>query len=146
MIFDPRGIPIGKYRKSYPELETVPEFEPLKEDELRVAWWFSCQSSPIIDMPDEERMCKAAYEVWNDTEIAEAYSKSFTEQGLPTQELILEAIDKMGTFSPAARERANSMNLKIFDQYEDTLDEPKKNYKKADGTIDHREILHRIGN
>ena len=135
-IFDAEGIELGKYRKSYPELLTFEEFEPLKDDELAVCWWYACPSSPILNMEDGQRMFQAAAEVWKSNEIAWAYSEEFMENRLPNQEQMLEAIERMKTINPTVREKAYGMVNKMFEQFEQLLDRDITQYKKADGTID----------
>jgi hypothetical protein len=134
-IFNPEGIEIGKYRKAYPELDSITEFEQLKEDELMIAWWFACESSPLKS-EGQDRMNESAYKVYKDNEIAIAYAQDFVDGTLPNQELMLEAIDRMYKMSPSAREKANGMVCNMFDQYEVLLQKPLTYFTKADGTLD----------
>ena len=136
-IFNAENISVGQYRKAYPELDTMIEFEPLREDELMVVWWFANETSPLVEIEDiGERIKLAAAKVYNDTDIAESFAKNYIEGVLTNQDIIDEAIERMKQVNPAARARAYGMVEKMFSQYEEALDKDMSEFKKADGSLD----------
>jgi len=97
------GPQTGKHlKKMYPELANEPLFKEIKNDDLLFAWYLGNKSSPIDpDWAEEIRFKEAARQAYpNDAEKRNAYAN----KNVP--ESVRLAVEKMGTYSPKARELA----------------------------------------
>ena len=138
-IFDPEGIKNGQYRKVYPELRSIPEFETLKDDELKIVWYYSNITSELVHLYKDttERMGQSAMKVLQDNEKAKKFTTEFCDGVLYNNEDIVNAIERMKKVSPNIRLDAYKMLDKIFNDYNTMMDVPITDYKKVDGSLDY---------
>jgi len=97
------GPSTGKHlKKMYPELANEPLFKEIKNDDLLFAWYLGNKSSPVDpEWPEELRYKESARQaITNDVEKRNAYAN----KNVP--ESVRLAVEKMGTYSPKARELA----------------------------------------
>jgi len=97
------GPSTGKHlKKMYPELANEPLFKEIKNDDLLFAWYLGNKSSPIDpNWPEELRYKESARQaITNDVEKRTQYAN----KNVP--ESVRLAAEKMGTYSPKARELA----------------------------------------
>lgn len=97
------GPSTGKnLKKMYPELANEPLFKEIKNDDLLFAWYLGNKSSPIDpNWPEELRYKESARQAFtNDVEKRNQYAN----KNVP--ESVRLAVEKMGTYSPKARELA----------------------------------------
>lgn len=74
VVYAPKSIkPI---KRDYKELDDYEEFKALTSPELVFVWWFACQVSPIIDLPEEKRVMVAVDKAFKIKSQAEARSWS----------------------------------------------------------------------
>jgi hypothetical protein len=97
------GPSTGKHlKKMYPELANEPLFKEIKNDDLLFAWYLGNKSSPVDpEWPEELRYKESARQAFtNDVEKRNQYAN----KNVP--ESVRLAVEKMGTYSPKARELA----------------------------------------
>jgi len=60
-VFDPRVIGEKSYKQFYPELQRIEEFKNVPNKLLKVIWFYSCPSSPLVEegLGNSERIHKA---------------------------------------------------------------------------------------
>lgn len=133
-IFDPQGIADGAYLREYPELDEIPEFQPLTEGELKIVWWYANPTSPLLrerHMVDRMRMAhKRVYPLLSKEE-ANEFARLYKDGTHPRQLEIQEAIDRMRKVKPAIREDVNRILIGIIRDYKEILEKPLTEFVKG---------------
>jgi hypothetical protein len=111
ILFGPRN---GKALKSlYPELADNKRFKDLANEDLLFVWYFACKSSPIDDdLPDHIRAITSVSETsFKDPD----KRKKFSNMEFP--EYIKDAIMEMRKYEPKARDLANKIVQRTFNNF-----------------------------
>lgn len=97
------GPSTGKHlKKMYPELANEPLFKEIKNDDLLFAWYLGSKSSPVDpEWPEELRYKESARQAITDNV---EKRNQYANKNVP--ESVRLAAEKMGTYSPKARELA----------------------------------------
>ena len=134
LIYNPEGISIGEYRNKYPELKTIPEFQPLADFELIIVWYFSNPTSFYVYKYQNrnERMKAIVKEVYDDKEKGASFLNRFQMRTLNNQEDWDLAILRMGKIIPDARVKAREMTETIFNDYQMLLQLPLSEFTTGD--------------
>lgn len=117
-IFDPRGIPVDKYKQAYPELNRIIEFQNLTPKQLRFVWWYSNPTSPLVlnESIAFKRATRAYYKVWGDAVNDQKNRDALCS--LRFADNLRVAVEKMATFDVSTRHKANLIADKIFSDCE----------------------------
>jgi hypothetical protein len=115
VIFAPRGE--RDLRREYPELYDYPELTKLNPSELLFVWWYSCQSSPIYDLPEEKRFPIAIDRSFKGSQREERKSKYASTAQAPALPSDLKAACKtMNAFNPGMRIQMALDNMHLLRQ------------------------------
>ena len=138
IVFNPEGIAPDDYRKKYPELESIPEFKPLKPRELIFVWYYSNQTSFILyQYPEKkDRVLQSASKAFGTPVAGMKFAEDFLNRKLPGQSKIEEAVRRMEKIMPTVRFQAVEMVNHCFKDFQDLLAKPLKDFTKPDGTLD----------
>jgi hypothetical protein len=129
-LFSPENIKPEDYKHRYPELDRTTEFADLSPRALVFVWYYSNQTSPLVDIRDD----------YERTE--EALKKSGYNPGKVEKEAILKlqfssdmaaAIKKMSEYSPSERFKAYKMIRTIFDHYEKLIKDGPEAFTVTEG-------------
>ena len=105
-------------RRDYPELWDYPALAKLANpSEMLFVWWYSCRSSPIIDMPDEKRFPIAVEKSFKGSRIDEVknkYAPGGVAPALPEE--WKAAVKVMNGFNPGMRIEMAVNNIFLFEQ------------------------------
>ena len=117
-LFDPESIE-GKrsMKQAYPELARIPEFDELRDEELRFVWYLANPTSPVntrvnrTSLPEkvETALEKSQYNV--SKIVLSSYEKGMFGDKLQA------AIERMKKMEVGVREKAHDIIDKIFEQY-----------------------------
>lgn len=125
VVYAPKSIkPI---KRDYKELDDYEEFKALTSPELVFVWWFACQVSPIIDLPEEKRVMVAVDKAFKIKSQAEARKLEYKNLDFPGH--IKAAIKRMDRFDPGGRIRALHDDLHLLKQCESVI---RKDITKAE--------------
>lgn len=121
-IFKPRA---GRQIKlDYPELNSFPVFQNLRNDEMLFVWYYACEASPIFRMlKDRDRVdeaLKLSFFRTRGTSVAQDLKEQYLAGNFPPK--ILDAINEMSKFKIGPRIRAKMIIEKSFDNIEKILD------------------------
>lgn len=103
-------------RIEYPEILDIPEFFSLTNEDLKFVWNYACKSSPFIFMGDNERMEVSLINGYGKDYFKNKKALSCKSGDIPDD--IVVAINRMKSFIPAVRTKANKMMLDIFKNLE----------------------------
>ena len=140
-IFDPRGIPKGKYKQSYPELNRHIEFQNRNESQMRFVWWFANPTSPLVlnESYVVRRSARAYYKVWglghSDVKLRRAMCE------MRFGEDVKIAVEKMATFDVNSRYRANKIVDKTFEDIEIISKLTKEDFADDKDVVDYTKFL-----
>ena len=140
-IFNPDGISSQNYRKEYPDLYNIPEFEDINDVELITVWYFANPTSPLVESVKDKRlrMQKSHFKATDgySAERSDHYAEDYINGALPNHDKIKSAIDRMSAMNPHVRTQASRMVEKMLSDFMDILQKDITEFKKgADGDID----------
>ncbi len=139
-VFDPEGVSPHNYRKEYPDLRNIPEFEKLTDVELITVWYFSNPTSPLVEKfrDIQRRMEESHYKATGNysRERSHKYAVDYTGGNLQNNDVLKEAIDRMGKVNLSIRLQANDIVSKIMEDFYTVVNTPLTDFKKADDQID----------
>lgn len=98
----------------YPELVEYPEFENLKDKQLKFVWYVANRTSPIIGYKPEKRIAKAIELVYKDKDMP--FHEQWRKGEFPDD--IKTAVDRMAHIKPDVRLEAKFTIMRIFDQHQ----------------------------
>jgi len=135
-IFDPRKIS-GSYFNTYPELKRIPEFENLKENEIKLVWYYANPTSPYAEITDDkDRMKKSCSEVFKlnpDNRIP------YLKGDIPSN--VSMAISRMARMLPTHRNRAKEIIEKTFSELEGVAKLGIEGFRTSTGDIDYSKYV-----
>jgi len=139
-IFSPEGITPMLYRREYPDLLAIREFEPLNDYELIMIWHYANPTSPLVySIRDKEKRMAQAYRLTN-PEVTEeksaAFAYEFVNGSLVNAEILRDAAERMSRISPDVRRQADKMVNRILSDYMGLLDRDLDEFVKGDGDTD----------
>jgi len=135
-IFDPRKIS-GSYFNTYPELKRITEFEGLKENEMKLVWYYANPTSPYADIQDDkERMKKACSEVFK---LNHDMRTPYLKGEIPSN--VSLAISRMAKMLPTHRNRAKEIIEKTFSELEGVAKLGVEGFRSASGDIDYSKFV-----
>lgn len=112
-MFFPEGK--KKLTYQYPELQDYPELKAVNDNELLFAWYYGCDSSPFVDIPNEVNKIQACIEVAFTT-MDDAKRQKFINGDF--SDSINQAIDIFKGLEISMRTRAKLMAEKTIQQFE----------------------------
>lgn len=130
VVFAPKGK--DDLKRDYPELFEYKELTKLSPPELLFVWWYSCQSSPIVHLPEEKRFPVAIDRSFRPNQRdakKQAWAPTGQAPSLPGD--IKEAIRVMSKFNPGMRVSMAVDNLYLLRQCQKQI--------RQDGFIDQGE-------
>lgn len=132
-LFDPRGLKPEDYRSNFPELRTMPEFEPLSANALIFVWYYANPTSTLVRIADDfmrvkEALSKSGY---NPTKVVKdsVLKLRFNDE-------MAMAIDRMRRFSEDSRVEGRMMLDNIMKHYREIAKKDPKDYLDKDGNED----------
>jgi len=125
-IFSPEGISPMLYRREYPDLLAIKEFDPLNDYELIMIWHYANPTSPLVySIRDREKRMAQAYRLTNPEvteEKATSFAYEFVNGSLVNAEVLRDAAERMSRISPDVRRQADKMVNSILSDYMEILD------------------------
>lgn len=134
-VFSPMDIEPKDYRKTYPELNSIPEFEDIPNIDLVFIWYLENPTSPLFwkFKQKSHRIQKAIEKVYDNTLDKKKKNDLLNQHFSPQWR---QAMERMRQFGVDERYKAKKMIQKIFKDFEDVLSKPMNDFIKHDGTID----------
>lgn len=117
IVYAPKSV--KQIKRDYKELDDHEEFKPLTSPELMFVWWFACQCSPIIELPEEKRVMIAIEKSFKVRGQMEARKLEYKDLSFPDH--IKAAIKRMDRFDPGGRIRALHDDLHLLKQCESVI-------------------------
>jgi hypothetical protein len=103
-IFNPEGISSQNYRKEYPDLYNIDEFNDINDTELITIWYYANPTSPYIQKirDKQQRMAKSHFKATNSysQERSDHYAEEFIAGTLTNHDKIKVAIERMSKINP----------------------------------------------
>jgi hypothetical protein len=118
-IFNPAGLKSEEYKKKYPELSTIPEFDDIRSLELIFIWYIANSTSWMYwNYPEiKTRIKKAIEQVYGN---APPLEKVDWLEGKFSPRM-KQAIERMYKFKPDVRNKAKEMVDNVFNDYQEVL-------------------------
>lgn len=119
-VFKPvKGKPMIE---AYPELGKYDEFKNIPDTYIRYAWYFGNRSSPFYNENSHYRKTTLCFKqaFGKLTQGNTGIAKRLHENDVPEE--IINAIERMRKFNPSIRDKALSLQEKIFEHYETIVD------------------------
>ncbi len=104
----------------YPELREYPALKALNRSEILFVWYYACKASPYYNIDDHEKRVIRAMNKSFGKSMREQTRKEYLSGKMP--EKILQGIQAMKVFEPAARIRAKQLFEKIIVNFEKLID------------------------
>ena len=135
-IFDPNGIKPENYKKTYPELATIPEFDDIRSIDLIFVWYIANPTSYLYwNYPDSMKgRVKEAIKVVFGNDPPKEYVNQWLE--LKFSPKLNQAIERMRKFRPDVRQEARDMVDNVFKDFQEVLNMKMTSFVKANGEID----------
>lgn len=136
-IFNPENIEIGNYRDCYPDLNTIPEFTNINNDLLVFVWYYANPQSDFVKLPQDERLRKSAYMVWQNEEDAKTFIRQYIDCTHKDLDYINVAIERMARIRFDVRYKASLLVNQIFDDYQELMKKKADEFLKSNGEVDY---------
>lgn len=114
-------------RQQYRELGDNPTLRDLSATDLLFVWWYANKTSPILELPDKERVVIAVQKAHASKHQAEAKLAQYKNLNFPDS--VRAAIKVMGSFDPAGRISAIADDLHLLKQCQSVI---RKDVSSAD--------------
>ena len=136
-VFDPRLIGGQQYKVFYPELMRIDEFKGVSNRMLMVAWYYSCECSPLIKngISNNDRISKALELGDKDRKLSKGIWYSF--QKLDFTDEFVRACKRFASISYNARSEGLDMLSNFMSSFSDISKLKPKDFKMANGEIDY---------
>ena len=135
-IFNPEGIKAENYKKTYPELATIPEFDDIRSIDLQFIWYIANPTSYLYwNYPDDMRgRVRAALKETYINNPPKEYVNDWLE--LKFSPKINQAIERMRKFRPDVRQEARDMVDNVFKDFQKVLNMNMSDFKNGKGELD----------
>jgi hypothetical protein len=137
-VFDPRGYEY--YKSEYPELNQIEQFRALRDKELKLVWYLSCPSSPLVEKfgTDLKKKLPELFGVIFKNKFEQNFVNQFPDN-IP--ENILVAMERMSKLDVSTRGQAKEMVDDIFSNYKTILSLPADSFKDSQGNTDYNKYI-----
>ncbi len=117
-------------RQQYREIGDNPILRDLSATDMLFVWWFANRTSPIIDLPEKERVVIAVEKSYARSNVqAKIHQYSGTGKELTFPDTVRAAILEMASFDPGGRISAIAEDLHTLKQYQSII---RKDISKTD--------------
>lgn len=106
-------------RQQYREIGDNPILRDLSATDLLFVWWYANRTSPIIDLPEKERVVIAVERSHQSRSQAQAKLHQYKDLSFP--DTVRAAIIEMGSFDPGGRISAIADDLHLLKQYQSII-------------------------